>query len=849
MMEQMNLGGRDWLMKEFVGMDWVWRDSVKQDSQDTRWWNKARVPGSVLHDLWENKLVPDPYYECNSKLVEWVPARTWVYKKIFLLPGEWEGKNITLHMKGIDYEGEIFLNGHSLGKQKGMYLPWKRDVTDVLCRDGENLLAVVLEPAPPEQPQVGKTSLVSTHKSRMTYWWDFCPRMIHQGIWDEVYLEMTKEAVLEDVNAAVLWSSRHPLAKVNVQVEALAEDGCMVRASLEGECRETSVKDGRAQLEFQISNPRLWWPNGWGEAFQYELIVSLYEKDGGISDVRKCKVGIREIVFGANEDAPSDAPELVLWVNGKRIYIKGYNWVPMDVMYGVERPEKLKHLIRLAKEAGINMFRVWGGGLIEKDLFYELCAEHGILIWQEFILSSSGIDNKTPENKEYLHMLQKEAEVIIKNKRRHTALAVWCGGNELQDDSGNPLDSSDTVLAMLKEQVEALDSGRKWLPTSPSGGVFLNSMENLERCPDRLFDVHGPWEHQGLLKHCSLYNKGSSLLHTEFGVEGMTNRSTLLYSVGKEHLMPANKENEIYFHRGAWWVNEPLVQETFGGNLEELEQIRKGSQYLQYEGLKYAVESNRRRAYHNSGSFPWQFNEPYPNLYCTSHVDYYGNPKPVYYGMKKAYGGRYISASFASPSLAGQQDFYCKLYAGTGEGAFAVTADIFDMGGRSCFHKEWNGEAVLGGAGSAMEITMEKQKLPEDLFLLRLKLADGEQVLAENEYLFTGSKDLSEVYRMGEPKIAVEKTAVSGWRNGLLLKNTGSIAALFLYLTGIPRLPKESYFYFSDNYLVLLPGEERPIGFETAGEEGVSVAMEALNVGYSEIKEKRGKDYANNSRN
>lgn len=190
--DRIDLGGTDWKMKEFVGMDWIWRDSVKQESPDVRWWYPASVPGSVLHDLMENGLVPDPYYELNSRLAEWAPERTWVYKKEFYIPEELEGRQITLVFEGIDYSSEIFLNGESLGKQEDV-CSLGLNISERLQYGSNNLLAVVLEPAPFEQPQVGKTSLVTTHKSRMTYWWDFCPRMIHQGIWQEVYLLVNGE--------------------------------------------------------------------------------------------------------------------------------------------------------------------------------------------------------------------------------------------------------------------------------------------------------------------------------------------------------------------------------------------------------------------------------------------------------------------------------------------------------------------------------------------------------------------------------------------------------------------------------------------------------------------------------
>lgn len=214
--KKISLNGNDWLMKEFVGMDWIWRDSVMPDSKDVRWWYPATVPGSVMHDLAENRMIPNPHYELNTKLGEWASERTWVYRKEFFVPEDEKGREITLCFDGIDYASEIFLNGVSLGKQEGMYIPWKHKVTDRIQYGEKNLIAVVIEPAPPEQPQVGKTSLVTTHKSRMTYWWDFCPRMIHQGIWQDTYLEITGETQIVDLHVETDFIGH--CARVRVQV-------------------------------------------------------------------------------------------------------------------------------------------------------------------------------------------------------------------------------------------------------------------------------------------------------------------------------------------------------------------------------------------------------------------------------------------------------------------------------------------------------------------------------------------------------------------------------------------------------------------------------------------------------
>lgn len=830
-MKQISLNGSDWKMKEFVGMDWVWRDSVMPDTKDVRWWYPASVPGSVLHDLIQQQRVPDPYYEQNSKLAEWVPARTWVYRKEFEITEELKGKTAVLKFEGIDYQSEIFLNGVSLGRQEGMYIPWEAEVTALLKADKKNLLAVVIEPAPQEQPQVGRTSLVRTHKSRMTYWWDFCPRMIHQGIWQPVWLNITEGGVLKDVYLTADLKEAYSEAVVHLMadVQIRHSGGYRLEGSFGDICFSREVISGINHLEWNISNPRLWWTNGLGEAWQYPVRLRLIRDGEIVCDEKSFEYGIREIRFQQNEETTDSKAAFLLYVNGKKTYMNGYNWVPADVLYGACEENKEKHLLRLAKEAGVNILRVWGGGLIEKDSFYRECAKNGILIWQEFILSSSGIDNQTPTGEEYRRMLVGQAEVILKAKRNHTALAVWCGGNELQDKDGRPLDDSDCVLGALKEQVTRWDSKRKWLPTSPSGGVFLNSLENIEKTPNRLYDVHGPWEHQGLEKHCTLYNKGTSLLHTEFGVEGMTAYSTLRRVTDEKHLLPASRDNEIYFHRGAWWNNEPLVQETFGGGLLDIEQIRKGSQYLQYEGLKYAVECSRRRAFRSSGTFPWQLNEPYPNLFCTSAVDYYGIPKPAYYGMKKVYGKFRISAAFDSPILKGRQQLTAALYAGASEEVCAKNlrawAALYDEAGALCWQEEYSIAGLDMKDKRLAEISPVITGTQGQLLLLRMRLFAGEELLAENEYLFTRGEHLKAVF-FTEIKDIETKLV----KDELRVTNNASTPLWFVYLTGEEE-PEE--FYADRNYFCILPGEEQ--GVHIRG-KNKSIALQALNVGYRIIK-------------
>jgi beta-mannosidase len=207
-------------------------------------------------------------------------------------------------------------------------------------------------------------------------------------------------------------------------------------------------------------------------------------------------------------------------------------------MYSVPQPAKLERLLTLAKRANVNLLRVWGGGLIEKESFYDQCDRLGIMVWQEFIQSSSGIDNNPSSSEDYVRMVTEAAGQIVPRKRNHPSLVIWCGGNELSNECGLPLDDTHPVLIALKTIVKRFDPDRLWLPTSPSGPVFSNSLEVIAKDPSSLHDVHGPWEYQGATKQSELYNLGASLFHSEFGVEGITNLRTLNATLSKDHQWP-----------------------------------------------------------------------------------------------------------------------------------------------------------------------------------------------------------------------------------------------------------------------------------------------------------------------
>ncbi|MHB8624723.1 MAG: beta-mannosidase [Aggregatilineales bacterium] len=810
MTHQLSLNG-DWLLKDFYGEDWHWRNSHMPNSHDVRGWRPATIPGSIYADLLKNGEIPDPYVEMNSRLVEWVPARTWLFKRTFEVDTALRGQRCWLRFEGIDYEAEVFLNGVSLGTHRGMYTPAEFEITDTVQFGAENLVVVAVERAPDEYPQAGRTSRVHTHKSRMSYWWDFCPRMIQIGIWDSVALHFSRSVRIEDVFVQPKLNVSFDKANINVTVE-LGGEGLQLECDLiyaDQVIASTRQSIGGTTLHtfFELDQPHLWWPNGYGEQALYSVNIRILDAAGNEADSRQVTFGIRQLDFVPNEGAPADARPYTLVVNGQKMYINGWNWVPKDVMYGLPQPEKLGRLLTLAQHAHVNLLRVWGGGLIETEAFYALCDRLGILVWQEFILSSSGIENLPPDDPAYIEMILREAEQIVPRKRNHPSLAVWCGGNELQYGEERPIDEAHPFIAALQTALKRLDPDRPFLPTSACGRVFSFSLENMKRDPAALQDVHGPWEHQGLTGQYALYNQVHCLLHSEFGAEGLTNLRTLEQTISAQNHWPVTLNNPVWEHRGAWWVKEPSWRTSLGerANLPELVQ---GTQFLQAEAVRYAVEAHSRDRYHNSGVIPWQFNEPYPMAACTSAVDYYGQPKPLYYAIARAYEPLHLSAEFATQSWLGRDQFEAQLWVtNSGQSYEAARLDARLINAKGVVLAQLT-QPVSVPANVVQSIGTFHAPLTgnldlTDVFLLDLALKVGETT-ARTQYVFTRAETLAPLYALPTTQLRVEQRA-----GGVTITNTGDHVALLVWLEDGRDLTAAGFVYFEDNYFCLLPGEQR----------------------------------------
>jgi beta-mannosidase len=811
-LRRLSLDGDDWTLYWLLPNEWFWRrvwETAPPEAAARRL--PASVPGHVQEALLRAEALPHPYVREHSRQWEWTSARDWVYEKPFSVPEELAGDRYLLRFEGLDDAGHVYLNGRRVGDHEGQFLPAEWDVTDHLRADRPNHLVVVVERAPDVQGQIGRTSRERRWKSRFAYGWDWATRLPPVGIWDSVWLQAVSQAWFRGVSVNANLSTDRSEASLAVISEFGARERTQAVIRLEVTQQGlpvATVEDPITLFESDTSLvqstiiPRiqLWWPNGSGRPALYQARVTLMDAREGVLDQREIEFGVRELELQPCEGAPPDSLPYVLTVNGRRTWIKGWNWTPLDHLYGSLDEARYRPFLELARDAGVNLLRVWGGGLLEKEAFYRLCDRYGILVWQEFPLSSSGIDNTPSEDPGYLNYIRMQAEGMLERRRNHPSLAIWCGGNELTDDRMRPLGSDHPALAELREAVLTEDPQRLWLPTSPSGPVF----DARPEARGQLHDAHGPWLWLGPAEHPRFYNRIDPLLHSEFGCEGAADVETLRFIFDGPPSPPDLTDPVWLHHGGAWWLRPETVAAAFGPTSDAASFVR-ASQALQAMGLQYAVEAARRRKWRCAGTLPWQFNEAWPNAICTSAVDYFGRPKAAYYAVKRAYAGFHVSASFDSFTWQGRPRFEAEVWlhnSGEERSLLNVVATLCDLNGREWYQENLAGEAPANSAENVGDLSW---RFPGDFqgpFLLLLEVIDEEgDTLARNAYWHSCAPEPPFAGFLEAPATALE---VRHEGNRLRIANLGPALALGVTVFG-------EGVRSSDSDFPMLPGDVREL--------------------------------------
>ncbi len=618
-----------------------------QGVDDVVRWIPARVPGNVRSDLMRAGIIEDPFPGKQNELSRWVDDWNWWYKRdIDIKPGP---KRTFIRFEGIDYRSHIFFNGRKLLDNEGMFAPTVVEVTDLIS--DKNSLCVNVEYS--GQFKVREKTL----KCQMSFGWDFAPTIKTMGIWDSVSLIRTGDIFITHLRVEpVKVTESYWEAQVSLGLDSRKEHTATFEFELKGHNFEGGIKTHKHEelvpegisehrIAIPIVDPQLWFPWELGKQNLYSLSVAV-RTGREISDTHSARFGLRTIALHSNEGLPGK-----LWtffINGKRMYIRGANWVPPDSLPGRIDRERYSKLLDLAKQANINMLRVWGGGLREKDDFYNLCDELGIMLWQEFPFACA--HRTYPRDENFKKVVKKEATGILDKLYNNPSVVLYCGGNEISYSMNKP------IVDILKHKVEKYGGGRPFKVTSPTEGESHNY---------RIF--HG-------LANLADYRNESEAFLSEFGCQSAPVKETLDFIIPKKFQWPIepqlpNSIGEFTFTRAEQFdfINRLVISNTARRNTEiwtyhdaqllklfrYAEQIGfdncdsfiAATQKIQAQALQIAVEHVRRRKYTTSGVMFWQFNEPWPTV-CWSVVDYFFRPKLAWHKLKQIYSPLLFSLEY-----------------------------------------------------------------------------------------------------------------------------------------------------------------------------------------------------------
>lgn len=598
----------------------------------------ARVPGAAQKDYADAKGWDSVYYGNNFKKYHGLEDLYWLYQAelcFALAPGQ----TAFLYFKGIDYQYRISVDGDVLCEGEGMFTPIECDVTGYA--GGKHLVQVLVYPAPKATDEkVTPGTRDEAHcccKPAACYGWDWHPRLISTGIWDEAGLVIRNQAHIKALDATYTLSEALDSCRIHVQVRS-SEECRVVTQLLDGE--QVVAQGSGTDCVLSVQAPKLWYPVGYGEQPLYTLQTQILDETGRVLDTKQRRLGLRRARMVMNEGswrAPrnfpksrSDAPA-TLEINGIRIFAKGSNWVNMELFPGESTREGYATLLKLVKDANMNILRIWGGGYVNHEAFFELCDEMGIMVWQEFPLAC----NEYPDEDHYLSVLEQEATSIVRRLRTHPCVVMWCGGNELFNNWSKMTDQHH-ALRLLDKVCYTEDRFTPFIMTSPLNGMAHGSYYCYETRVGK--------------ENITVFTEAANTTYTEFGCSGAADPEYIKKYLDPRDYDKCGPDSEVWVSHFAFkaahypdtWLRTSEAEYYFGGYTDVDDLCRK-TQFLQSMVYKAFFEEHRKQWPHCSMSLNWCFNEPWPCFANASLVSWPALPKPCYYAVQQALRPRLAS--------------------------------------------------------------------------------------------------------------------------------------------------------------------------------------------------------------
>ena len=708
-----------------------------------------QIPGTVLSGLLAAGKIKDPFYRTNEDATRALFWKDYVFTRTFDVNEELLAQqHIVLVCEGLDTLAEISINGTFLAKTDNMHRTWKFQAKKLL-HPGKNEIQIVfrsvlrfIEDYPYEAhkkinyiPCGSMKGNQLLRKAHSMFGWDWGPQTIDAGIFRDIYLQGYSHARIEDirihqqhaknvsVQTSITLSESVPGQKLCVE---LSEDGA--DKPLQTKLCKTNA-DGVAAVDFVIENPKLWWPNDYGNQPLYIVRTTLLDEDGTSLESITRRIGLRTLTISQEKDEWGN--EFAFCVNGVKIFTRGGNYIPDDCLYTRITEKKLDYILESCRRAHFNCVRVWGGGYYPSDAFYDLCDEKGLIVWQDLMYACNVYDVTDA----FAENCRQETYDNVRRLRHHASLGLWCGNNEIEsawDHWGDfqketPYLRADYIRLfeeVLPKAVQEADGETFYWHSSPSSGGCFDNPDDANRGDTHYWDV---WHGQ---KPFTDYRKYFFRFCSEFGFQSFPCAKTVNSFTLEDdrnifsRVMESHQKNDAANGKMLYYLSENLRYP------KDLTHLLYASQVLQGMAIKYGVDHWRRNRGRCMGTLYWQINDDWPAPSWSS-IDYFGRWKALHYMAQKFYAPHAVSMTL--------EDHRCHVYFSNESfetTEYSLTLSIRDLSGNvlETYETKGNSPAFSAIETAVVDIcSWEDQK--DDVFLEAVIHTKDQKVLKDVETL------------------------------------------------------------------------------------------------------------------
>ncbi|WP_245905293.1 beta-mannosidase [Gelidibacter algens] len=775
-------------------------------------WSKAIVPGNVHSDLLRNNLIKDPFIGSNALELQWISNTDWEYRTEFQIPKKMlRKKHIELNFEGLDTYATVYLNDSIILKSSNAFRTFTVDVTKLLKKD--NYLHIIFEKTstyeaiekaklPYELPEGNR---IFTRKAQFQYGWDWGPVLNTSGIWKPITLSAYNDYKIRDAYIEQT-ELTEDLATFSVDLEVSSDIKTPISYEIYVNDTLNAIvsKSDSSEITFQIEHPKLWWPHNLGTPYLYDIKIIAKQKND-ILDTILVKKGIRTIALISEKD--SIGQSFYFKVNGVDVFMKGANYIPQHSLQDQVTTADYEKIINNVVDANMNMLRVWGGGIYENDIFYDLCDEKGILVWQDFMFACA----MYPGDPEFLENVKNEAIDNVKRLRNHASIALWCCNNENNEawhnwgwQAGrstqekteiwnNYLKVFDTLLPNIVKNYTKTD----YWESSPKHGR-LNPLYKTEG------DAHDWWLWHSAYPFEYLEENVPRFM-SEFGFQGFPSYEAIRFvnqsediSISSTGFLSHQKHNQGF----------ELIKEYMQRDFpvpDQPEDYVYMSQLLQAYGMNKGFEAHRRARPYNMGTLYWQLNDVWPSVSWAS-LDYLGNWKALHYTARKAFENVLISSYVKNDTLQ----------------TFIINDELKPQNGKLNIQiLDFNGNE-LWSVSKEIKVTKNSSEIKHVLNLNSLQLDRNSVVIVSTFNEETSYFYLARPKDLHLRKASVQKTIMKSEKGFTIELSSASLQK------GVFLFTKEKG-HFSDNFFDLLPNQKVKIDFETNASSLKDLKIKTLN--------------------